>query len=315
MSIGHPFLFSQFSLFHFYYILVFSNILPNYLAIIVNLCYNILIALAISKKVAKYKKGELLMKSFFNEELPPPLSDKELKKLTESDFSQEDRKLLIEHNLRLVIYIAKKFTNTEFPMDELIASGNLGLVKAAQTFDPKKKIMFSTYAARCIKNEMLMCLRYDQKWKQLSYFEDALSVDNEGHTLTLSDVCQDEKAQVLFESCEDRTLLSKILTFVLNHLSSREQLIFLYHLAEKSQRDIEKILGISQSYISRIEKQIRTELLSTIFPEIQGNEPFILLVEDNSYSLKILSDFNYRIIKFDLCKESFISIAEICCNQ
>jgi RNA polymerase sporulation-specific sigma factor len=196
-----------------------------------------------------------------NEALPPPLSKEEeeelLKRLPKGDM--EARSLLIERNLRLVVYIARKFENTGINIEDLISIGTIGLIKAVNTFNPEKKIKLATYASRCIENEILMYLRRNNKVRSEVSFDEPLNVDWDGNELLLSDVLGTEEDIITrgLESNVDKKLLIK----ALSKLNEREKQIMelrfgLIGREEKTQKDVADMLGISQSYISRLEKKI-----------------------------------------------------------
>lgn len=196
-----------------------------------------------------------------SEALPPPLSKKEeealLKRLSEGD--QEARSILIERNLRLVVYIARKFENTGIHIEDLISIGTIGLIKAVNTFKPEKKIKLATYASRCIENEILMYLRRNNKVRSEVSFDEPLNIDWDGNELLLSDVLgtEDDIITKNLEASVDKKLLFK----ALHQLSDREKQIMelrfgLGNGEEKTQKDVADMLGISQSYISRLEKRI-----------------------------------------------------------
>ncbi|MCM3717243.1 RNA polymerase sporulation sigma factor SigE [Fictibacillus phosphorivorans] len=196
-----------------------------------------------------------------NEALPPPLSKEEeavlLEKLPSGD--KAAKSLLIERNLRLVVYIARKFENTGINIEDLISIGTIGLIKAVNTFNPEKKIKLATYASRCIENEILMYLRRNNKTRSEVSFDEPLNVDWDGNELLLSDVLgtEDDIITKRIEANVDRKLLLKAL-FTLN---DREKQIMELRFGlsggeEKTQKDVADMLGISQSYISRLEKRI-----------------------------------------------------------
>ncbi len=193
--------------------------------------------------------------------LPPPLEKAKerqvLEKLAEGD--QVARATLIEHNLRLVVYIARKFENTGIHIEDLVSIGSIGLIKAVNTFNPEKKIKLATYASRCIENEILMYLRRNSKTRTEVSFDEPLNIDWDGNELLLSDVLGTENDTIYrnIEEQVDRKLLHK----ALDKLSERERTIMelRFGLAdgeEKTQKDVADLLGISQSYISRLEKRI-----------------------------------------------------------
>ncbi len=196
-----------------------------------------------------------------NEALPPPLSKEEeeelLKKLPNGDAAA--RSILIERNLRLVVYIARKFENTGINIEDLISIGTIGLIKAVNTFNPEKKIKLATYASRCIENEILMYLRRNNKVRSEVSFDEPLNVDWDGNELLLSDVLGTDEDIITrgLESNVDKKLLLK----ALSKLNDREKQIMelrfgLIGREEKTQKDVADMLGISQSYISRLEKKI-----------------------------------------------------------
>jgi len=196
-----------------------------------------------------------------SEALPPPLSKQEeqelLLLLPKGDKSA--RSILIERNLRLVVYIARKFENTGINIEDLISIGTIGLIKAVNTFNPEKNIKLATYASRCIENEILMYLRRNNKLKSEVSFDEPLNIDWDGNELLLSDVLgtDDDIITKGLESDVDKTLLKT----ALSKLNDREKQIMelrfgLIGEEEKTQKDVADMLGISQSYISRLEKKI-----------------------------------------------------------
>ncbi|ACJ34182.1 RNA polymerase sporulation sigma factor SigE [Anoxybacillus sp. LAT_35] len=196
-----------------------------------------------------------------SEALPPPLTKEEeemlLKKLPSGD--ETARSLLIERNLRLVVYIARKFENTGINIEDLISIGTIGLIKAVNTFNPEKKIKLATYASRCIENEILMYLRRNNKVRSEVSFDEPLNIDWDGNELLLSDVLgtEDDVITKDLEANIDRNLLFR----ALDQLSDREKQIMELRFGlsggeEKTQKDVADLLGISQSYISRLEKRI-----------------------------------------------------------
>ncbi|MEK3887052.1 RNA polymerase sporulation sigma factor SigE [Bacillus sp. FSL K6-3431] len=196
-----------------------------------------------------------------SEALPPPLSRDEeailLTKLPNGD--KTARSILIERNLRLVVYIARKFENTGINIEDLISIGTIGLIKAVNTFNPEKKIKLATYASRCIENEILMYLRRNNKTRSEVSFDEPLNIDWDGNELLLSDVLGTENDIITKELDSD---VDKSLLFsALEKLSDREKQIMELRFGlvggeEKTQKDVADMLGISQSYISRLEKRI-----------------------------------------------------------
>lgn len=204
-----------------------------------------------------------------NDALPPPLSKDEEEQLVYklTDGNEGIRSILIERNLRLVVYIARKFENTGVGVEDLISVGTIGLIKAVNTFDPEKKIKLATYASRCIENEILMYLRRNSKIKSEISFYEPLNIDWDGNELLLSDILGTEGDSVynLLEDEVDKQLL----VLALRKLNKREKQIVelrygLNGFGEKTQKEVADMLGISQSYISRLEKRIIKRLKKEI---------------------------------------------------
>lgn len=224
----------------------------------------ILIKLKISKLLFKIGSKIKIFKEVFyigsGEVLPPPLKPEEemglINKINEDD---NVKGILIERNLRLVVYIARKFENTGVMIEDLISIGTIGLIKAVNTFKPDKNIKLATYASKCIENEILMYLRRSSKYKGEISFDEPLNIDWDGNELLLSDILGTD-GDVIFKYLEeevDRDLLNQ----AIDKLSGREQRIVelrfgLKNGSEKTQKEVADILGISQSYISRLEKRI-----------------------------------------------------------
>ena len=200
--------------------------------------------------------------------LPPPLSAKQENEMLSQLGGQEDgraKTLLIEHNLRLVVYIAKKFDNTGIGVEDLISIGTLGLIKSINTFKPERNIKLATYASRCIENEILMYLRKTSKNRMEVSIDEPLNVDWDGNELLLSDILGTDE-DVIYRNLEtevEKNLLQK----AMEKLSAREKVIISlrYGLAtpsgeEMTQKEVAACLGISQSYISRLEKKIMKRL-------------------------------------------------------
>ncbi len=199
------------------------------------------------------------------EVLPPPLREHEeyelINKLAKGDM--EVKSTLIEHNLRLVVYIAKKFENTGINIEDLVSIGTIGLIKAVNTFEPKKNIKLATYASRCIENEILMYLRRNLKNRVEVSLDEPLNVDWDGNELLLSDVLGTE-TDMIYKKIEGEVEKS-LLWQAMHKLSPREKTIIqlrfgLGDVGEKTQKEVADILGISQSYISRLEKRILKRL-------------------------------------------------------
>lgn len=219
----------------------------------------------IIKILIKIKFGNILYYINGPEVLPPPLTTDEEKKLMLLFESKTEfvKKELITHNLRLVVYIAKKFDTNSTNVEDLISIGTIGLIKAVNTFCPEKNIKLATYASRCIENEILMYLRKNASQKGEISFDEPLNVDWDGNELLLSDVLgsdgDDVYRNVEIED-EKNLLISSI-----NNLSLREKQIIemrfgLNGFTELTQKEVADILGISQSYISRLEKRIIDKL-------------------------------------------------------
>jgi len=220
-----------------------------------------------------FKKLILLLKKKYNEcffvgatdKLPPPLSkEKELEYLIKSKQGDiEARNILIEHNLRLVVFLAKKYENTGFDIEDLVSIGSIGLIKGINTYKIDKNIKLATYASRCIANEILMFLRKNKKKKVEISLEETLNYDAEGNELHLEDILgtEDDIVPKTFEKRMDKETLKKEIDI----LDEREKEIMtlrygLNNTLEYTQKDVAEMLGISQSYISRIEKKIVKKL-------------------------------------------------------
>ena len=202
------------------------------------------------------------------EVLPPPLEvEKENAIISDlgTEYEDEAKSILIEHNLRLVVYIAKKFDNTGVGVEDLISIGTIGLIKSINTFNPEKNIKLATYASRCIENEILMYLRRNNKTKMEVSIDEPLNVDWDGNELLLSDILGTDE-DVIYKDIESE-VERKLLIKAINKLSERERTII--HLRfglgspdgkELTQKEVAELLGISQSYISRLEKKIMKRL-------------------------------------------------------
>ncbi len=206
------------------------------------------------------------------ETLPPPLTQGEEEKyiflLTIEKERIEAKKVLIEHNLRLVVYIARKFENTGIGIEDLVSIGSIGLIKAINTFDPHKNIKLATYASRCIENEILMYLRKNNNTKSEISIDEPLNVDWDGNELLLSDILGTDN-DVTERGIEDE-VDRELLKIALGRLSERERCIMELRFGigregrEKTQKEVADMLGISQSYISRLEKRIMQRLRKDI---------------------------------------------------
>ncbi len=205
--------------------------------------------------------------------LPSPLTAEEEHALVYSDMDREQKRaILIERNLRLVVYIAKKFENAGVNIEELISIGTVGLIKAIETYQPDKNIKLATYASRCIENEILMFIRKNANVRKEISFDEPLNVDWDGNELLLSDILGSEPDVVSkhLEEVEERTLLHRAIA----HLGERERTIIelRYGLRggdELTQKEVADLMGISQSYISRLEKRIIRDLKKEMSEKIQ----------------------------------------------
>ena len=196
-----------------------------------------------------------------SEALPPPLTGDEevflLNKLGMGDSGVKS--ILIERNLRLVVYIAKKFENTGICLEDLISIGTIGLIKAINTFDTDKKIKLATYASKCIENEILMYLRRNLKTRVEVSFDEPLNIDWDGNELLLSDIMGTDNDMIY--KCIEEEVDKELLEAAIERLSKRERCIIKLRFVlnggdEKTQKEVADLLGISQSYISRLEKKI-----------------------------------------------------------
>ena len=205
-----------------------------------------------------------------SDSLPPPLSVEEenenLKLMMEDN--QDAKNCLIEHNLRLVVYIARKFDNTGINVEDLISIGTIGLIKAINTFKMDKNIKLATYASRCIENEILMYLRRTTKTKTEVSIDEPLNVDWEGNELLLSDILGTD-VDVIYRDIEDE-VDRQLLNTAISKLNRRERDIIELRFGlknngiEKTQKEVADMMGISQSYISRLEKKIISRLRKEI---------------------------------------------------
>lgn len=208
--------------------------------------------------------------------LPPPLETDEEKccliALVDKNVAmskEQAKKQLIEHNLRLVVYLAKKFENTGVCVEDLISIGTIGLIKGINTFNPEKKIKLATYASRCIENEILMYLRRNNRVKLEVSFDEPLNTDCDGNELLLSDILGTDE-DVIYKDLETEVEISLLKKAMLS-LNERERQIIELRFGvnrvenkELTQKEVADILGISQSYISRLEKKIMARLKKEI---------------------------------------------------
>lgn len=215
--------------------------------------------------LSKREKDEAVSYISSGEALPSPYSpeeeEAEMRKFMGGD--EQARLNLIEHNLRLVVYIAKKFDNTNLDIEDLISVGTIGLIKAVNSFDLDKKIKLATYASRCIENEILMHLRKMVKVKSEVSLDEPLNVDWEGNKLLLSDILGTD-SDIIYKDIE-QSAEKEILSEMFEKLPEREKKIMklrfgLFGQEEKTQKEIAEMMGISQSYISRLEKKITQKM-------------------------------------------------------
>ncbi len=204
-----------------------------------------------------------------SDKLPEPLSKEEeefyLVMATDGDIMAKDK--LIEHNLRLVVFLAKKYENTGVDLEDLVSIGTIGLIKAINTYSMDKQIKLATYASRCIDNEILMYLRKNKRVRTEISLEDSLSYDAEGNELHLEDIIGTDKDIVTKNIEEDND--KRVMMEEIDKLNKRDKLIMtmrygLLGQEEKTQKEVAEILGISQSYISRIEKKVIKRLRNII---------------------------------------------------
>lgn len=204
--------------------------------------------------------------------LPAPLNSEDEARMIRclgTEEEKEAKSVLIEHNLRLVVYIAKKFDNTSVGVEDLISIGTIGLIKAINTFKPDKNIKLATYASRCIENEILMYLRRNNKTKMEVSIDEPLNVDWDGNELLLSDILGTDE-DIIYRDLEHETE-KNLLNSAINRLNPREKRIVELRFGltsadgdEMTQKEVADLLGISQSYISRLEKKIMKRLKKEI---------------------------------------------------
>ena len=215
------------------------------------------------KKILKWLKKKYASCFFIcsSDKLPPPLTkEEELDYLIKAKKGDEDAKnILIEHNLRLVVFLAKKYENTGYDIEDLVSIGSIGLIKGINTYKIDKNIKLATYASRCISNEILMFLRKNKRRKKEISLEDSLNYDSEGNELHLEDVLGTDNDLVSDEY--EKQMERKFIATEINKLNDREKQIMvlrygLNNTESYTQKEVAEILGISQSYISRIEKKV-----------------------------------------------------------
>lgn len=217
------------------------------------------------KKIISYFKALRIKNIYFVgslDKLPEPLT-KEEEVMYVADGSKESKDKLIEHNLRLVVFLAKKYENTGVDLEDLVSIGTIGLIKGVETYKLDKNIKLATYASRCIDNEILMFLRKNKRRRGEISFEDSLSYDAEGNELRLEDILGTDD-DIVTRDLEKETE-KKLLYDEIDKLNSRDKEIMilrygLYNTQELTQKEVAQKLGISQSYISRIEKKVISRL-------------------------------------------------------
>ena len=225
--------------------------------------------LQLIKKLLGVPEKSILYYITGTDALPMPLSPEEeadaMRRLSEGD--NEVKSVLIEHNLRLVVYIARKFDNTGVDTEDLVSVGTIGLIKAVNSFVPEKNIKLATYASRCIENEILMYLRRIVRLRLEVSLDEPLNVDFDGNELLMSDVLGTDPD--LVSKNIENTVEKQLLWEAINKLSQREKAIMemrfgLTGTEEKTQKEVADMMGISQSYISRLEKKIILRLKKEI---------------------------------------------------
>lgn len=225
---------------------------------------------SIINRILKFlKRGDSCLFVGSTDILPPPLNKEEEYELAlrSSEGDKVARDKLIEHNLRLVVFLAKKYENTGYDIEDLVSIGSIGLIKGINTYKADKNIKLATYVSRCISNEILMFLRKNKKKKVEVSLEETLNYDAEGNTLALEDVLGTDEDIVLENVSKKQD--AKYLASELNMLNDREKLIMtlrygLNNTKEYTQKEVATMLGISQSYISRIEKKVIRRIKETI---------------------------------------------------
>lgn len=233
--------------------------------------------LKLIKQILSYclkEKGKEFCYIHSNNILPPPLKEDEelelLKLVKEGDL--DARNTLIIHNLRLVVFIAKKFESTKINIEDLISIGSMGLIKGVQTFKIEKNIKLATYASRCIENEILMYLRKTQKVRQEISLDEVLSVDSEGNEMMLTDVLSSSEPLSLTKITEEEDINN--IYEAINRLNPREREIIILRFGLNNeepltQKEVADKLGISQSYISRLEKKIIDKMRAYILNKVK----------------------------------------------
>ena len=276
---------------------------------------------------------------FADIKLPAPLSKEEEQQLMLNFYENTD--IFVNRNLRLVAYIVKKFATNKTDFDDFFSVGTIGLMKAVNTFNPEKKIKFATYAVRCIENEILMYMRASKKHNNVTSLDEIIHTDYDGNELTYQDVIKDEKSSDFQETFLNHDLASDLLDIALNRLTYKEQVVLLYKLAGKKQKSIGKLMGLSQSYISRLEKSTHKKIkrffkeqdkvginfekrisflvrgdiiMITFYTEFYpSNLKTVLLEKHEKYQYELLfgNDNTIRVIMDNIENDSFQILAEI----
>ncbi len=225
------------------------------------------------KKIFVNDQSNILYYINSNNILPPPLNEEEERNLLlkVKDGDMDARNTLIIHNLRLVVFIAKKFESTKINIEDLISIGSMGLIKGVQTFKLEKNIKLATYASRCIENEILMYLRKTQKIRQEVSLDEVLSIDSEGNEMMLSDVLYSTEPLALEKITKEEDVNN--IYYALSRLKEREREIMLLRFGLNgkkplTQKEVADLLGISQSYISRLEKRIIDKMRNIITSKV-----------------------------------------------
>lgn len=276
---------------------------------------------------------------FADIKLPAPLPKGEEQQLMLNFHENAD--IFVNRNLRLVAYIVKKFATNKTDFNDFFSVGTIGLMKAVNTFNPEKEIKFATYAVRCIENEILMYMRASKKHNNVTSLDEIIHTDYDGNELTYQDVIKDEKSSDFQETFLNHDLASDLLDIALNRLTYKEQVVFLYKLAGEKQRIIGKLMRLSQSYISRLEKSTHKKIkrffkeqekvginfekrisflvrgdiiIITFYTEFYpSNLKTVLLEKHEKYQYELLfgNDNTIRVIMDNIENDSFQILAEI----
>ncbi len=279
---------------------------------------------------------------YFKESLPKIPTKEEEKKLLEDIKNPRSKEKLVTKNLRLVVHICKKYQNTGILAEDLFVVGIIGLIKSVNTYVPEKKTRFVTYAAKCIENEILMCLRKEKKWTKLDSFQEIVYQNTSGKTLTIEETLYDESTNGNFEDKMERLdTISKTLTISLNELKSIEKQVLFLHLGGKKQKEIAAKIQKTQSYVSRILINVynKNQQYSEMKIDEKSTYRYFLICRNEIYEFNILSEYlsnlqkeihkvlkknkilstktqkinenKYRVIRLSNDEESFLIIAEI----